>query len=43
MARLCRERYEAFGAAGRASRIKVVPMGEMAKAYEAGAFEPRFA
>ncbi|MDQ0390864.1 class II fructose-bisphosphate aldolase [Labrys monachus] len=43
MARLCRDRYEAFGAAGRASRIKVVPMGEMAKAYEAGAFEPRFA
>jgi fructose-bisphosphate aldolase class II len=43
MTRLCRQRYEAFGTAGQASKIKVVPMHEMARGYKAGKFEPRFA
>jgi fructose-bisphosphate aldolase class II len=38
---LCRERFEAFGAAGRASGITVVPMDEMAKRYATGALAPR--
>ena len=34
---LCRDRLEAFGAAGQASRIRVIPMDEMAKRYRSGA------
>lgn len=33
---LCQERYEAFGAAGHAGRIKAVALGEMAKRYRMG-------
>jgi fructose-bisphosphate aldolase, class II len=33
---LCRNRFEAFGAAGHASRIKVIPMDDMAARYAAG-------
>jgi fructose-bisphosphate aldolase class II len=33
---LCKARLEAFGTAGNASKIKVVPMDEMAKRYRAG-------
>jgi fructose-bisphosphate aldolase class II len=40
MAKVCRERFEAFGTAGNASRIKVVPMSEMAKRYARGEFDP---
>ena len=36
MEKLCRERFEAFGTAGRASRISVIPMDDMAKRYKAG-------
>ena len=43
MAKLCQQRYEVFGAAGQASRIKAIAMPEMAGRYAAGAFEPRFA
>ncbi|MEO1328875.1 MAG: class II fructose-bisphosphate aldolase [Pseudomonadota bacterium] len=38
--RVCRERFEAFGAAGNASKIKVIPMADMAKRYAAGALDP---
>jgi len=38
---LCRERFEQFGTAGHASRIKVVPLAEMAKRYRSGALDPR--
>ena len=38
---LCRARFEAFGTAGNASRIRVIPMDEMAKRYAKGAFDPR--
>ena len=40
---LCRERFEAFGTAGNASKIKVVPMDEMAKLYAAGKLDPQTA
>jgi fructose-bisphosphate aldolase, class II len=33
---LCRNRFEAFGAAGHASGIKVIPMDDMAARYAAG-------
>jgi fructose-bisphosphate aldolase class II len=38
---LCRERFEQFGTAGHASKIKVVPMSEMARRYRAGELDPR--
>jgi len=41
MRNLCRDRFERFGAAGQASRIKVIKMDEMAKRYAAGALDPR--
>jgi len=40
MAAICRERLEQFGTAGRASKIKIVPMPEMAKRYASGALDP---
>jgi fructose-bisphosphate aldolase class II len=43
LAALCRERFEAFGTAGHASRIKVVPMAEMARRYRSGALDPQIA
>ncbi|MCA0203124.1 MAG: fructose-bisphosphate aldolase class II [Proteobacteria bacterium] len=33
---LCRDRFEAFGTAGNAHKIKVIPMDDMAKRYKAG-------
>ncbi|WP_417626257.1 class II fructose-bisphosphate aldolase [Pararhodobacter aggregans] len=33
---LCRDRFEAFGAAGNAHKIKVIPMDDMARRYKAG-------
>jgi fructose-bisphosphate aldolase class II len=38
---LCRERFEQFGTAGQAARIKVLPMSAMAKRYAAGDLDPR--
>ena len=43
MGKLCRQRYEEFGTAGNASRIKVVPLADMAARYKAGSLEPAFA
>ena len=40
---LCRDRFEAFGTAGNASKIKVVPMDEMAKRYASGKLDPQTA
>lgn len=40
---LCRNRLEAFGAAGRASGIKVIAMDEMAKRYASGSLDPKTA
>jgi fructose-bisphosphate aldolase class II len=43
MQTLCKDRYEQFGTAGNASKIKVVSVSEMAKRYAAGALDPRIA
>ena len=40
---LCRDRFEAFGTAGNASNIKVIPMDEMARRYAAGKLDPQTA
>jgi fructose-bisphosphate aldolase class II len=40
---LCRRRFEEFGTAGNASKIKVIPMAEMARLYRAGALDPEIA
>ena len=40
---LCRDRLERFGAAGNASRIRVVSMDEMARRYAAGTLDPQIA
>lgn len=37
---LCKERYEQFGAAGRASKIKPVSLAAMAKRYRTGGLDP---
>lgn len=38
---LCAQRYEEFRAAGKASKIKVVPLADMAKRYAAGELDPK--
>ncbi len=38
---LCRERFEQFSTAGNASKIKVIPLPEMAKRYRSGALDPQ--
>jgi fructose-bisphosphate aldolase, class II len=40
---LCRDRFERFGAAGNAPKLKPMPMSAMAKRYAAGALDPTFA
>jgi len=40
MAKVCRDRFEAFGCAGQAALIKVKPMSEMAKLYASGSLDP---
>jgi fructose-bisphosphate aldolase class II len=42
MTRLCRARYEEFGAAGQASKIKPVPLAVMARRYASGDLDPKF-
>src|SRR5918911_1390182 len=37
MRELCRDRFEQFGTAGHASKIKVIPLAEMARRYRSGA------
>ncbi|OHC76471.1 MAG: fructose-1,6-bisphosphate aldolase [Rhodospirillales bacterium RIFCSPLOWO2_12_FULL_58_28] len=41
MSEICKSRYEAFGAAGRASRIKVISLEAMFERYAAGSLDPR--
>jgi fructose-bisphosphate aldolase class II len=38
---ICRARFEAFGTAGQATKITIVPMSEMAKRYASGALDPQ--
>lgn len=41
MRALCQQRYEEFGTAGQASRIKTIPLAEMARRYKNGALDPQ--
>ncbi|MDB5440419.1 MAG: cbbA, partial [Caulobacteraceae bacterium] len=38
---ICKERFEAFGTAGNASKIRPIPLSEMAKRYASGELDPR--
>ena len=40
MASICRARFEAFGTAGHAAAIKVIPIADMAKRYASGSLDP---
>ncbi|MDR3507339.1 MAG: fructose-bisphosphate aldolase class II [Caulobacteraceae bacterium] len=42
MAKVCRQRFEEFGTAGHADRIKVLPLSAMAKRYASGELNPQF-
>jgi len=39
---VCRQRFEEFGAAGQAHKIKPLPMSAMAKRYAGGELSPTF-
>jgi fructose-bisphosphate aldolase class II len=41
MQKICKDRYEAFGTAGQASKIKTIPAAEMAKRYAKGELDPK--
>ncbi len=41
MMEICKERFEAFGCAGMASKIKPISLEDMTKRYESGELEPR--
>ncbi|MHA7865893.1 MAG: class II fructose-bisphosphate aldolase [Salipiger thiooxidans] len=41
--KLCRDRFERFGTAGQASKIKPVSLDDMASRYASGALDPRLA
>jgi len=43
MRALCKQRFEQFGAAGNAARIKPVSLADMAKRYRSGQLDPRIA
>ncbi|MBZ0128891.1 MAG: fructose-bisphosphate aldolase class II [Rhodobacteraceae bacterium] len=43
MQKLCRDRFERFGTAGNAGRIKVIPQDDMAKRYADGSLDPKVA
>ena len=38
---LCRDRFERFGTAGNASKIKIIAIDDMAKRYASGALDPK--
>ena len=41
MQTLCEERYQQFGTAGNASKIKVIPLSDMAERYQSGSLDPK--
>jgi fructose-bisphosphate aldolase class II len=41
MQKVCEERFQQFGTAGNASKIKLITLAEMAKRYASGEFDPR--
>jgi fructose-bisphosphate aldolase, class II len=40
MREVCKQRFEQFGTAGNAAKIKVLPMSAMAKRYASGSLDP---
>ena len=42
MRKVCRQRFEEFGAAGQADKIKPLPLSAMAKRYASGELSPKF-
>ncbi len=42
MRQVCQQRFQEFGTAGNASRIKVLPLSAMAKRYAKGELSPKF-
>lgn len=40
LTKLCRDRFEAFGTAGQAAKIRPVPLDEMARRYASGSLDP---
>ena len=43
MQKVCEQRFEEFGTAGWADKIKPLPLSAMAKRYAAGDLSPKFA
>jgi fructose-bisphosphate aldolase class II len=43
MRKLCTERFEAFGTAGNADKLKPISLAEMAKRYKSGSLAPKIA
>ena len=44
MIKICKQRFEEFGTAGQAPKIKkVLSLAEMAKRYASGELDPKFA
>ena len=43
MQKVCKQRYEEFGAAGHGSKIKPIPLADMAKRYASGELDPKIA
>ncbi len=43
MRKICAQRFEEFGAAGHADKIKPIPLAAMAKRYSGGELSPKFA
>ena len=41
MEKLCRDRFERFGTAGNAARIRPIDMDDMARRYASGALDPQ--
>ncbi|HQP19930.1 MAG TPA: fructose-1,6-bisphosphate aldolase, partial [Phenylobacterium sp.] len=41
MRKICIQRFEEFGTAGHASKIKALPLSAMAKRYAAGELTPK--
>jgi len=41
MQKVCEDRYEAFGTAGQAHKIKPIPLADMAKRYASGSLDPQ--
>lgn len=41
MQEICEARYQAFGSAGHASKIKAIPLGKMVERYASGELAPK--